>query len=77
MPEDKNETIKEAFLRITKRESIELMEKAITHNLIKWLAIGWLIISAGTSVYRRADNRCDVVVPLDSYFYARAICPIK
>ena len=76
MPEDKNETIKEALFRITRRETIELMEKVITHNLIKWLAIGWLIISVVTSIYRRIDNKCSVVVPLDKYFYAKAICPI-
>ena len=77
MPEDKNETIKEALFRITRRETIQLMERVITHNLIKWLAIGWLFISVATSIYRRIDNKCSVVVPLDSYFYAKAICPVN
>ena len=77
MPEDKNETIKEALFRITRRETIQLLEKVITHNLIKWLAIGWLFISVATSIYRRIDNKCHIVVPLDSYFYAKAICPVN
>ena len=35
MADEKEESIKEAFMRITKRESIELMDKVITHNFIK------------------------------------------
>ena len=72
---EKKETIKEAFFRILSRETVELMEKTLTHKLIGRAFIAWVFISAATSIYRRLDNRCNIEVPLDKYFYARAICP--
>jgi hypothetical protein len=72
-----NESMKDALYRIVRREAIEMMETSITHKLLKWVVVGWIIVSALASVYRRVDNKCDIVVPLDTYFYAKAICPVK
>ncbi|MFI5391572.1 MAG: hypothetical protein ACHQYQ_09435 [Bacteriovoracales bacterium] len=71
------ESIKEAFLRILKRESIELMEHVLTSKAIGVALIFWLLISAGVSIFRRSTDRCDKLVPLDTYFYAKALCPIE
>ena len=76
MSEDKEESIKEAFMRITKREAIELMDKVITHNFIKLVVISWLVISVAASIYRRYDDRCDKKIQLDSYFFGKLLCEV-
>ena len=77
MPEDKNETIKEAFLRILTRETKEMFEKYLTHKLIGLGFLVWAILSLSGSIYRRLDNKCELDIQASKYFMVNLLCPIK
>ena len=75
--DNSTESMKDALMRITNREAKAMMETTITHKLLKWLVVGWIVVSVAASIFRVAADRCDKKIELDSYFKAKLLCPVN
>jgi hypothetical protein len=73
--EDNKETLKESLQRIVRRETVELMEVYLTSKAMGIGILLWLLLSLAGSIYRRADNKCEMDIPLGDYFKINLLCP--
>jgi hypothetical protein len=87
MEESKKETLKDIFFAQLQVAATDLIKSVVNAKSLGYFIIFWFLFSVGASVYRRADtitmpdgtvkSRCEITVPLDTYFMAKMLCPIK
>jgi len=79
--------VKEVFYAQLNKAACDLIHHVVNAKSLGWAIVVWFVISAATSIYRRVDtvtmpdgtikSRCEITVPLDTYFMAKMICPVK
>jgi hypothetical protein len=85
--EQSKTNIKEVFYSQLNKAACDLIKNVVNAKSLGIAIIIWFVISVATSIYRRVDtvimpdgsikSRCEVTVPLDTYFMAKMICPIN
>ena len=85
--EDSKKSIKEVFYAQLNKAACDLIKTTVNAKSLGVALIAWFVVSVATSIYRRVDtvtmpdgtvkSRCEITVPLDTYFMAKMICPVK
>ena len=79
--------VKEVFYAQLNKAACDLIHHVVNAKSLGIVIIAWCVISVAASIYRRVDtvvmpdgsikSRCEVTVPIDTYFMAKMICPIN
>ena len=85
--EQSKQGIKDVFYSQLNKAACDLIHHVVNAKSLGIAIIIWFVVSVATSIYRRVDtvtmpdgtvkSRCEITVPLDTYFMAKMICPVK
>jgi len=75
--EESKSDLKKVFFDQINKSGSDLIKNVISPKFLGGAIIVYLVISLATSIYRRADNKCEIEVQLDKVFMGHMLCPVK